>query len=333
MEALTGRKVDYKRDVRVGFGDYVQIKTKPTKSSSMEERTRGCIALYPVGSLTGTHVFFSLDKGTKVRADHFVRCPTPDIVISAMNNYVVIQLERLEGAVAARAGANRRVVRGRRGPGALAEEAREGDPGVDQVLPPDMVVPNADAWEMGVLLDEREEQQEAGWAANEPEEAPQSGEDQLPGHLVEEPDATWELPGGGDLEIEDEDGDPGPAEETLGAPEPVEVLQEAPEKVTTRRSGRERRRSQFLNLHVSVKKAQDKWPELADESALTEVRELWERRVLFPVSQSAFAEMSERKRKRLLKSFSFFKEKLRADGSMAEGALGGQWSYAEVDEK
>ena len=186
------------------------------------------IVNHPVGSLTGTHVFFSLDKGTKVRADHFVRCPTPDIVISAMNNYTVIQLERLEGAVAARAGANRRRIRGRRGPGVLAEEARAGDPGVDEVLPPETVVPNADAWEIGVLLDDaredREEEQEAGWAANAPEEAPQM----TPGDLAEEPEAGWDLPGGGDFEMDEEDGNPGAVEEPLGVPETAEELHGVP---------------------------------------------------------------------------------------------------------
>ena len=117
--------------------------------------------------------------------------------------------------------------------------------------------------------------------------------------------------------MNDDIGDPGPAGEPLGAPEAIEELHGSPEKAPSRRSGRERRRSQFLNLHVSVKKAQDKWPELAEGSALAEVRELWERGVLFPVALTKFAVMSERQRKRVLKSFLFFKEKFKTDGTLA----------------
>lgn len=90
-ERFTGKKLNFSKDVRVGFGDYVQIKTN-SRSNTMESRTRGCIALIPLSSSTGTHLFFSLDKGTLIRADSWTALPTPDIVINQMNRF----FERIE---------------------------------------------------------------------------------------------------------------------------------------------------------------------------------------------------------------------------------------------
>ena len=85
IERFTGRKLDFSRDVRAGFGDYVQIKVNPKHMNTAEPRTRGCIMLMPTNNLSGTHSLYSLDKGTKINADNWVALPTPDIVIEKMN--------------------------------------------------------------------------------------------------------------------------------------------------------------------------------------------------------------------------------------------------------
>ena len=44
MEQFTGRKLDMKRDLSFGFGDYVQA-TVPNTNNTLQARTEGCIAL------------------------------------------------------------------------------------------------------------------------------------------------------------------------------------------------------------------------------------------------------------------------------------------------
>ena len=59
VEILTGIKCDAKKDLRVAFGDYVQAREMDT-DKSMKERTKGCIALLPLGNLEGSVKFLDL---------------------------------------------------------------------------------------------------------------------------------------------------------------------------------------------------------------------------------------------------------------------------------
>jgi hypothetical protein len=52
-EAFTGRKLDFKRDLRCGFGDYMEV-VHPVTDNTMKKRTEPCIALLPRGNLTGS---------------------------------------------------------------------------------------------------------------------------------------------------------------------------------------------------------------------------------------------------------------------------------------
>ncbi len=54
-ELFLGRKVDYKKDVRIGFGEYCQIDALPTfRNSATDARTTGAISLEPVGNIQGS---------------------------------------------------------------------------------------------------------------------------------------------------------------------------------------------------------------------------------------------------------------------------------------
>ena len=83
-ELFTQIKTDFKRDLRVGFGDYCQTKN-PYSNNSMEERTTSCIALLPLGSKTGSVKFFSLKSKSIIDRDKFVPCTITDTVIHMMN--------------------------------------------------------------------------------------------------------------------------------------------------------------------------------------------------------------------------------------------------------
>jgi hypothetical protein len=46
-EAFTGNKTDFNRDVRIGFGEYVQV-ININQDNSMKERTVSCLSLIPL---------------------------------------------------------------------------------------------------------------------------------------------------------------------------------------------------------------------------------------------------------------------------------------------
>ena len=84
MEQFSGLKLDASRDLRVGFGDYLEA-TVPNTNNTMAARTEGCLALLPTGNLQGSvHVWTLRTKQVKVR-DQFRVLPTPDIVIAHLN--------------------------------------------------------------------------------------------------------------------------------------------------------------------------------------------------------------------------------------------------------
>lgn len=83
-EAFTGRKMDSSRDLRFGFGDYVQA-TMPYTDNSMRGRTQGCIVGVSTGNRTGSVTMMSLSTGELVTRDTFKILPMPDIVIAHLN--------------------------------------------------------------------------------------------------------------------------------------------------------------------------------------------------------------------------------------------------------
>jgi len=83
-ELLTGRKVNFKKDLKLSFGDYVEV-IEQQSTNKMNPRSRGCIALMPTGNVQGTWNFLALDTGKVISRDNWVRLPMPDMVINALN--------------------------------------------------------------------------------------------------------------------------------------------------------------------------------------------------------------------------------------------------------
>jgi len=83
-EAFLGIKTDFNKDIRFGFGDYVQA-TDMYSNNTMEERTTSAIALCPVGNREGTGKFYKLSSGKTISANNFTILPTPDLVIAQLN--------------------------------------------------------------------------------------------------------------------------------------------------------------------------------------------------------------------------------------------------------
>jgi hypothetical protein len=90
-ENFTQRAINYKRDLRVGFGDYVQVQVPIDESeyNSMKSRTEGAIAVYPTGNLQGSVKFFLLGSQKIVTRDQWVPLPMPPPVIDYLNSLAV----------------------------------------------------------------------------------------------------------------------------------------------------------------------------------------------------------------------------------------------------
>ena len=88
-EAFTGRKVNFKRDVTIGFGDYAQVhevsNIGTNTRNNMEPRTVGGIALLQRMNLQGTVKFYSLQSHKYINRDHWTPLPMPNEVIEHMN--------------------------------------------------------------------------------------------------------------------------------------------------------------------------------------------------------------------------------------------------------
>jgi hypothetical protein len=98
MEKFLGRKISYKRELRVGFGDYVQVHDEDSMNNSMRQRTQGAIAVGPVGNAAGAERFYTLrlsGKNAIIRRQHFTVLPVPPTVIEYMNNLAASQRRQL----------------------------------------------------------------------------------------------------------------------------------------------------------------------------------------------------------------------------------------------
>lgn len=82
---LTGRKINYKREYLLGFGDYVECYNPKVRSNSMKARSEPCIALYPSANISGSWVLWSLASETYVRRTHWKVLPISELVIRKMN--------------------------------------------------------------------------------------------------------------------------------------------------------------------------------------------------------------------------------------------------------
>ena len=90
-EQFTGLKLDFARDLRCGFGDYVQA-TVPNTDNTMSPRTMGCITLLPTGNTTGSVKMWCLATQSVIIRDQFRILPMPDLVCSYIS-----QLAGVEG--------------------------------------------------------------------------------------------------------------------------------------------------------------------------------------------------------------------------------------------
>ncbi|KAA8493868.1 hypothetical protein FVE85_5005 [Porphyridium purpureum] len=84
-ELFTGLKSDASRDLRLKFGEYIQVHTAKT-GNSLEPPTEGCIALHGSDNLSGSWHIFGLNTGRITVRQRWTQLPTPAEVIERMND-------------------------------------------------------------------------------------------------------------------------------------------------------------------------------------------------------------------------------------------------------
>jgi hypothetical protein len=93
---FTGIPVDYRKELLVAFGDYVEAYEGTDNTS--HARSSACIALYPVGNSMGSWVLWKIETRSRVRHSNMTKLVTSDLIKQAMN--VLTREGRNENAIA-----------------------------------------------------------------------------------------------------------------------------------------------------------------------------------------------------------------------------------------
>lgn len=81
------RPVNFNRDVRISFGEYVQVYNSTNKrTNTMIERSQDAIALYPTGNSSGSVKFYLLSTNKIVTRDKWTSCSFSIDIINRMNS-------------------------------------------------------------------------------------------------------------------------------------------------------------------------------------------------------------------------------------------------------
>jgi hypothetical protein len=92
---FTGLKPNYRKELSLAFGDYVEVYTGTDNTS--RERSVPCIALYPVGNATGTWQFWNLHTKRYVRHSTWVWMRSSALIADIINNIADEEYARTDG--------------------------------------------------------------------------------------------------------------------------------------------------------------------------------------------------------------------------------------------
>ena len=85
-KVLTGRKLNFKRDIRFEFGEKIEARNPNVIPNSMEPRTNAMIPLVSTGNQQESVYCYNIATKRVVPRDHWTVLPIPDIVIAALNS-------------------------------------------------------------------------------------------------------------------------------------------------------------------------------------------------------------------------------------------------------
>ena len=82
---FTGWKVNYKRELALGFGDYVEAKDPKVVSQGSRSSTETCIAFYPAINFTGEWMIFNVETKKRVRRGNYKLVKETNLIKAQMN--------------------------------------------------------------------------------------------------------------------------------------------------------------------------------------------------------------------------------------------------------
>ena len=83
-EVFRGATIDYRKDLRCGFGEYVEAIER--SSNDMVSRTAPCITLLPTANTSGSWFLLHLATNRIIRRDQWVAKPMNAVIIGLLNN-------------------------------------------------------------------------------------------------------------------------------------------------------------------------------------------------------------------------------------------------------
>jgi hypothetical protein len=303
-EGFLGRKLDYKIDLRVGFGEYLETTTPNTIKNSMTPRTESAIALQPIGNLQGSVKCLSLGTKGRITRDKFKILPTPQTVIDFMN-----KMAKEEGKVP------KDPFFSMGNTGIFDQTVEDDGEGWDQPPTHDVL----DRANSGADYD-------ASASLDVQDADTMSSELNHRGDNAESTSADPETEGTGDTsntaeKLRGENADTGsdPAEYASdgAAPQdadpPTPPVHRYPSRSTRSygsKTGRWREREE-VGLHISMGKALRKFGKLAITTATEEVQQIDDKNVWKPV---LFRDLTPQQRRKIIRSSMFLKEKYLSSG-------------------
>ena len=336
-EAFTGRKTDYKRDVRVAFGEYCQVSLPDDDKSknSMKTRTEGAIALLPTGNLQGSVYFLSLSTGKTIKRDSWIQLPMPQNVINQLNSMSMdigsigsdITVSASENVVSADEQAiaphiPHSAEKLHDGTHTYEQLQQEMNNETDSPNLDDDVAHNAESDTVGETVSESDSHVPAvddPTAPDTPPDAPSDVNSVANSPIEDENDAIvddlsrWS-DNTDENRVQIHDDTPG----VVPAPQPPPtVLQESRYNLRPRRSKveharRVQERKDYCSLHISVKKGLKKFGKHALRAIVEEIQQMVDKKVFHGVNIKS---LTSKQLKKVIRSSIFLKEKYLSCGT------------------
>jgi hypothetical protein len=94
-ELFRGLKVDYKKQLRISFGDYAECHNPHVTSNTVHRRTDPCLALLPTLNAQGSYLFYNLATRSTCIRDTWEHLPFPDDILQRCNKLAANQRRKL----------------------------------------------------------------------------------------------------------------------------------------------------------------------------------------------------------------------------------------------
>lgn len=266
---FTGRKPTFRRELGIGFGDYVEV-YDPTATGNIisKDRTSPAIALYPTGNANESWTFYNLATKRRVRRSNWQKMVTSELIIDAINAMADAEIA-----------------------GGAEEPVFEGEDQVAEVAEQDEVAPQEEE-----AAEDEEDGESVSESATDSSDDEGNGSDN-DGDGGDERNGPVDTP---TAETDDEN-----SQEVDQGQEHAQ--EEPPVRKSARIVAGVRKPQRYFAYHTSVKKGLEEHGEAAYSAIVAELKQLLrDKKAITPVRKG---DLSSRQLKKAIRSFMFLKAK------------------------